>query len=354
MARKRRSFELFSLSFLDCICCGFGAMLLLFVLLIGKHARDARNELLDEIRRLIVSLDRNIEKEQQETGEIRNRLQVIDERLALQLSIREVLKRDLTVEQNDRALMLLKRSSLKEEIERLLAKKEKLPTQKEEPPLPIPNLQRRQYLTGMNFEGHYMVIMIEASGGMLGYDVDDAMAKQALTPEEKRRTEKWRRVVHAVQWIVANLGRDQNYQIVVFNEKATPLVTRNDQWLDPLDRDTTADVIAKLDEIVPQGGANLERAFIMVRSEFPSVDSIVLITDSLPTQSESIPFSGPTTDRDRERFFRAAVQERPRQSPINTILFPMSGDPAAPYLFWQLADDTKGSLISPAPSWPDI
>jgi hypothetical protein len=29
---KRREFEVFTLSFLDCICCGFGAIILLLVL----------------------------------------------------------------------------------------------------------------------------------------------------------------------------------------------------------------------------------------------------------------------------------------------------------------------------------
>jgi len=33
---KRRSIEVFSLSFLDCLCCGFGAILLLFILSIGS------------------------------------------------------------------------------------------------------------------------------------------------------------------------------------------------------------------------------------------------------------------------------------------------------------------------------
>ena len=32
MARKKRDIEAFSLSFLDCICCGFGAVVLLLVL----------------------------------------------------------------------------------------------------------------------------------------------------------------------------------------------------------------------------------------------------------------------------------------------------------------------------------
>ena len=36
LAQKRRETEVFSLSFLDCICCGFGAVLLIFLLTIAK------------------------------------------------------------------------------------------------------------------------------------------------------------------------------------------------------------------------------------------------------------------------------------------------------------------------------
>ena len=32
MARRRKNIEALSLSFLDCICCGFGAIILLLVL----------------------------------------------------------------------------------------------------------------------------------------------------------------------------------------------------------------------------------------------------------------------------------------------------------------------------------
>lgn len=43
--RKRRSTEVFSLSFLDCICCGFGAIILLFVLTIGPiKKKTERNQ----------------------------------------------------------------------------------------------------------------------------------------------------------------------------------------------------------------------------------------------------------------------------------------------------------------------
>jgi hypothetical protein len=354
MAKKRRQIELFSLSFLDCICCGFGAMLLLFVLMIGRNA-GVTQAVVDEQKKTISVLKTQIDLEQRETGELRDRVQIQDQRLALEISNRDVTKLDLTSLEDDLALMLQQRSSLQEELDRLLGDKKNLPKQDEAPPIPIPNPQRRQYLTGFNFTGSYIVFMLEASGGMLGYTVDDALSKVGLPDDQKRKQEKWRRAITAVHWIIANLGPSQNYQILVFNKEAKPLLpNREDEWLEPLNRETTSEVIKKLEEIVPQGGANLERAFVEVRSLFPSVDTIVLLTDSLPTQSESVRYGSSSDDRDREEFFRAAIKQVPRQTPINTILFPMSGDPACPYLFWQLAESTKGSLISPAPSWPDI
>ncbi len=41
---KRRQIEVFSLSFLDCLCCGFGAILLLFLLSIGSGKAGVDSE----------------------------------------------------------------------------------------------------------------------------------------------------------------------------------------------------------------------------------------------------------------------------------------------------------------------
>ena len=41
---KRRNIEVFSLSFLDCLCCGFGAILLLFILSIGSGGSGIESE----------------------------------------------------------------------------------------------------------------------------------------------------------------------------------------------------------------------------------------------------------------------------------------------------------------------
>jgi hypothetical protein len=42
MARKRRGFSIFSLSFLDIMSCGFGATILVFLVI--DHASDVRSE----------------------------------------------------------------------------------------------------------------------------------------------------------------------------------------------------------------------------------------------------------------------------------------------------------------------
>jgi len=44
---KRRQIEVFSLSFLDCLCCGFGAILLLFILSIGSGKAGVESEIND-------------------------------------------------------------------------------------------------------------------------------------------------------------------------------------------------------------------------------------------------------------------------------------------------------------------
>jgi len=353
MAVKRRSFEVFSLSFLDCICCGFGAMLLLFVLTIGRNA-DARASIVSTIEETINRLEEQIRQEDATTKSLRDSIRERETRIADARADEQTRRKDITELQDQLALILQEKAAQKEELERLLAQKKDIPKVEEPPPVPIPNVQRRQYLTGFNFEGKSMLFIVEISGGMLGYSVDEAIAYFGKTDEEKRASPKWRQVVKSVQWVIANLGADQAYQILVFNNEVRPLVPDSEnEWFDATDRRQNAEVLRLLGEITPGGGANLERAFLTAREKFPLTETIVLLTDSLPTLSDSYPVSGAADDRDRERMFRAALREVPRKTPVNTILYPMSGDPAAAFLFWQLADSSGGSLISPARGWPD-
>ena len=83
-------------------------------------------------------------------------------------------------------------------------------------------------------------------------------------------------------------------------------------------------------------------------------DSIILLTDGLPTRSDSVPLEGDVDENTRIRFFEIAVKQLPPRIPVSTILFPMlTGDPAGAGLFWELANASRGALVSPAKSWPD-
>src|SRR3990172_4282832 len=72
---KRRDFEVFSLSFLDCICCGFGAIILLFVL-----SKFSEPKIIQEVR---IDLDSLIVKLEKEIMEIQGRTESVNRQLAV-------------------------------------------------------------------------------------------------------------------------------------------------------------------------------------------------------------------------------------------------------------------------------
>jgi hypothetical protein len=74
MKRRRRDIQIFSLSFLDCICCGFGAVILLFVL-----SKFAEPLIIEEIR---VDLEAKIVRLEAELVEIRGETAILNRDLA--------------------------------------------------------------------------------------------------------------------------------------------------------------------------------------------------------------------------------------------------------------------------------
>jgi hypothetical protein len=73
MKTRRRDIEIFSLSFLDVICCGFGAIILLFVL-----SKFAEPVIIEQVRE---DLQAQIERLEQELHEIRGETALLDREL---------------------------------------------------------------------------------------------------------------------------------------------------------------------------------------------------------------------------------------------------------------------------------
>jgi len=348
---KRPPIQVFNISFLDVICCGFGAVILLFVLTSGKKSEALTGDMpdfsLSELQQKINSEKSLIEALRAALNEVGNE--------SSEVSAQAIKVKSSIVEKQRKLSMLLARLSGLEKKKTLLGELKSLPTTPEETPVPIPNPVRRQYLTGFKLDGERVLFLVESSGGMLADNTDDAIASLAGTATRKKQSPKWLRAVKAVKWMLSSLRPPSKYQIITFDREArTILPIKGNQWLSVKDKKTTAGVFAKLDEIVPQGGANLEQALWKI-GQLPLLpDNIILVTDGLPTLSDWLK-PGQTVDpQTREKMFRTASHLWPAAVPVNVILLPMTGDPSAASLYWQLASRTNGSLICPAKNWPDI
>ena len=353
IAAKRRETEVFSLAFLDCICCGFGAVILVFVLTVASKVKVDKTDV-NELRERTQAMERNLVLSQAEIDRLAKVL------AAAQLELDDVTAKNtqdqlkLSSRQRELLLLLQQTGAMKDALATLLGEKKNLPTE-DFAPVPIPNIDRRQYLTGVKLTGDFIVFIVRCSGSMLDETIDTATARLGDSDERKREAPKWQRTIHALQWMIASLGPDTRFQILFFNDEVTPvLVDRGDDWFSTRDKKTINEIVKQLDTVVPKGGANLEKAFAAVRSLARLPDSIVLFTDGLPTKSDSFLSEGDVGQDERIRFFKIATKQLPTRIPISTILFPMSGDPAGPALFWELANATRGALISPAKSWPDL
>ena len=354
IATKRRETEVFSLAFLDCICCGFGAVILVFILTVTQK-QDVDRAVVDAARERLRAAQRNVSLTQADLDRL---AQVL---AAAQLELNDINAKStqdqlkLSDRRRELLLMLQQTGAMKDALYSLLGEKKALPTEDIAPPVPIPNVDRRQYLTGVKLQGEFVVFLVRASGSMLDDTIETAEARLGDTDEKKREAPKWQRTVHSLIWMLANLDPETHFQIFFFNEETAPVIpNRGDEWFSTKDRKTMTEVVNRLHQLVPKGAANLERAFTAVRFLPRIPDSIVLLTDGLPTRSDEIAGEGDVDEDLRIRFFQVAVKQLPPRIPVSSILFPMlTGDPAAPGLYWELANATRGALVSPAKSWPD-
>jgi len=169
----------------------------------------------------------------------------------------------------------------------------------------------------------------------------------------QRKADKWSRALNTVDWLTAQLPVNSEYQVITFNTEArTVLPDTGGKWLEVANQAQLEDISTELRRITPTGGTSLENAFLALQSLSPSPDNIFLITDGLPTQGTNPPRGSKVSGRDRQRFYRDAVKQLPANVPVNIILAPMEGDPMAASEFWQLAQVTRGSFMSPSRDWP--
>jgi len=362
MARSRR-INVFSLSFLDVMSCGFGAVVLIFLII--NHATEqekavVNKDLLAEIRMLDYQVQQG-EKNLVELVELVEDVgaRVDDSEEALN-STKTTLDEKLESLKDLEATSFAEAESLEElrsdidtrveEVERLRAIQA---ASEGNQVRAFEGEGDRQYLTGLKVGGKNIVIAVDMSASMLDETIVNILRRRNMSEERKRQAPKWQRAVRTVEWLTAQLPLDAEFQVFGFHESVETLIPDHGLDWEPMhDGERLNEAIESLRQSVPRGGSSLENLMLALAALSPIPDNVYLITDGLPTQGTQPPNSATVSGRKRLELFGDAVDQLPRQVPINVILFPIEGDPMASAAFWNLARVTRGAFISPSWDWP--
>ena len=359
---RRRQLSAFSLSFLDTMSCGFGAIVLLF--LIMKHNEDAdlnrsvpTSDLSSEVR----LLEEEILEEQQNLARVRNTLSELDERLATAQGLARRIMEEIAAQEGQLDELELANSSaaleqLKKEIRKLETERQQLIREVEKTGVNIRQYAgegNRAYVTGLRLGGRHILVLLDSSSSMLDRTIVNILRIRNMRDERKRSAPKWKNAVATADWLSARFPLESRYQIYTFNTRtAAALPDTYGRWLEVRDKLQLTQAIDKLGTIVPEGGTNLEQVFRAVGGMRPLPDNIYLITDGLPTQGSKPARGDKVTAKERLQLFTSALRELPKNIPVNVILEPVEGDPEAANAFWRLAQATQGSFMSPTRDWP--
>ena len=362
---KGRTVTTFSLSFLDCICCGLGAVILLFVLVNAKSAAQ-RDAVTTDLRSETNRLEAAVLEGKKDLVRARNALEETSEKwVRTQGLAREVVailkekKIELADMENDtlatkQHVNKLKADlkSLEEELKRLRAGAK---TQDDlgSKLRPFPGQGDRQYLTDLKMGGKRILILIDASASMLDDTIVGVIRRRNLAKKDKLRSPKWQWAVSTIDWLTTRLPATSQFQAYTFNDSATPLLEgTGGTWLDAGDVDTLNGVVERLRKIVPDKGTSLVNALKVINVMVPAPDNVFLLIDSLPTMGSSKPWGKRISSKKRLNLFNEAIGKLRSGIPINIVLYPMEGDPLAASAYWRLAKNTRGSFFCPSKDWP--
>jgi cell division protein FtsB len=362
---RRRPIPPLSLSFIDAILCGFGAVVLLFLILSHdavSSRREAGAELQRELDRLAVEvlrrreqvarLEEGLDAADAANDRLRARAEALDERIARGRYDLAQLEKDNIAREADLARLKADLKSRETGVERLEGGADQRAAEGERLRA-FPGEGDRQYLTGLKVGGERILILLDASASMLAERIVDIVRLRNLPASTARRAGKWQRALATLDWISTQIPQDARFQIYAFGEEAGAVVPGSTgRWLDAGDPAVLNGAVESAKAQVPTGGTSLKRGLEVITSMEPRPDTVFLITDGLPTIDREPGEDYRISGKRRLRFFERAIAELPKGVPVNVILLPMEGDPMAASAYWRLAQLSRGSFLSPPEDWP--
>jgi septal ring factor EnvC (AmiA/AmiB activator) len=213
MKRRKGELNVFSMSFLDAITAGFGCVVLLFMLVSANAVLDQRT----------VVEDREAEARRWELRVLTGQRNLVQLREALEAQVREwtnllAVRQGLVIQIQDTQTQLAtltedsetRRAAierLRKELAELNKQSQELVTTQRDESEDATSLRafqgegNRQYLTGLRMGGKHVVILVDTSTSMLDRTIVNILRRRHMTPEQQRRSPKWRQVVNTVEWL---------------------------------------------------------------------------------------------------------------------------------------------------------
>ncbi|HEY8265753.1 MAG TPA: VWA domain-containing protein [Steroidobacteraceae bacterium] len=360
MARKKT--ETFSMSFLDVISCGFGAVVLFYTIMASQAGMTRTNEHMI-LQANANRLDKEVMEGRAHLAELRNALESTEDKTvqASGLSRAALERMKLTEEElakysNDTVAQRESLERLKADLQQLEEGNRRLKERaKPAAGVPVKSVDDQQQLATLRVSGKRVLMLVDASASMLDETLVNVIRLRNMPPERRIQSAKWQQAVNTVEWITARLAQDTQFQIYAFDTGTRPVVEGTaGRWLSVREAGQVEGAIAALRRTAPTGGTSLQNAFAVIKQLNPAPDNVILVTDGLPTQGEKPPLMRTlVTEEQREDLMQDAIKALPPSPPqINVVLLAMEGDPSAPIYFWRLARATGGSFLNPAEDWP--
>lgn len=377
---RRRGFTVISMSFLDAMTCGFGAVILFFMI-ISANVDIRADEVLDDRSAEVNRLELQLSVGRRNLAQLREALASLLADMAQTQAARDQIQTQIQETREELARLLEDSSANRETIEQLEADLARLESESESLAAQSETVEEtgnyireirgegyRQYLTGLRMGGQRVLILVDVSTSMLGRSLPEII-RMRVQPDDsiKLQASKWRQVVDSVDWLAAQIPPGTDFQVIAFNSEAWPVIEGTEgQWLtatDGSDLDRAVEALRNFvpgscrpgtieDEDRPCGGTSLHAALAAIQTMNPRPDNVYLLVDGLPTMGAVYPNKAGVTGRERYQHFERAMREASRNIPINVLLYALEGDPMSAPLYWALALETGGSLMAPSADWP--
>lgn len=176
--KRRRNIEIFSLSFLDCVCCGFGALILLLVLsktaepiIFEEYTQNLENVLvklheeLFEIRGETHILNRELVSKKQQVSDEIEKIALLQQDLSSILGQYAASKDSSSIQNKIEQQLATAKQDLSEEMRRLQEQQRK------------PRTELDDTVGGIPVDSEYIIFIIDTSGSMFNHGWSSVIQK---------------------------------------------------------------------------------------------------------------------------------------------------------------------------------